>query len=71
MGWFLLGIACGWLISGLYWYNQTEDERAGSGAAIIGTALFIIAIIVGVNLGISSGDIPPIFSTPTPTSLGR
>ena len=71
MGWFLMGIACGWLISGLYWYNQTGDDRSGNGASIIGTALFIIAIIVGINLGIASGAIPFDGIAPTPTSLGR
>ncbi len=58
MGWFLMGIACGWLISGLYWYNQTDDNKVGGGASIIGVALFIIALIVGINLGIASGAIP-------------
>ena len=71
MGWFLMGIACGWLISGLYWYNQTEDYKAGNGASVIGVSLFIIAIIVGINLGISSGDIPFDGISPTPTYEGR
>ena len=68
MGWFLMGIACGWLVSGLYWYSQTEDsDKVGNGASIIGTALFIVAIIVGINLGISSGAIPvEVVPTPLP-----
>ncbi len=65
-----MGIACGWLISGLYWYNQTEDDKTGNGASVIGVSLFIIAIIVGINLGISSGAIPAL-NPPTPTIGGR
>ncbi len=72
MGWFLMGIACGWLISGLYWYHQTDDNKTGGGASVVGIALFIIAVIVGINLGIASGAIPiEGVPTPTPTSLGR
>ncbi len=69
MGWFMMGIAIGWAVGGMYWYSQTDEEmKVANGASIIGVALFIIAIIVGINLGITSGAIP-IEGMPTPTPL--
>lgn len=71
MGWFLMGIAIGWSVSGIYWYNQTEDNKVGGGAAIIAIALFLIALVVGINLGIASGSIPiEGIATPTPQLVG-
>lgn len=71
MGWFLWGIAFGWGVCAIYYYSQTENDKAAGSSTIIFLALGIIAAIVSINLGIASGSIetnPPVI---TPTSLGR
>lgn len=70
MGWFLWGVVFGWLFCAVFYSSQIEDEKASKAAGIIFLALGIIAVIVSIALGVSSGSIP-IQGTPTPTSLGR
>jgi cell division protein FtsW (lipid II flippase) len=66
MGWFLWGIVFGWAACAIYHCSQEHKEQAGIGAIIVFLALAIIALIVSVNLGIVSGELP---SAPTATPL--
>lgn len=69
---FLWGIVFGWAVCATYYYQQTTyNDKAAGGAAIIFLALAAIAIVITINLGISSGAITPDGVNVTPTSLGR
>lgn len=70
MGWFLWGIAFGWAICALFWFNLKENEKVMDGAIVIFLALATMTLIVSVNLGIASGAIP-VEGVPAPTSVGR
>ena len=71
MGWFLWGVLFGWGSCAVYYFYQNDaNDRPTIGATLISVMLFILAIMVSINLGISSGAIP-VGGVPTPTSLGR
>lgn len=71
MGWFLWGIAAGWMVCAVFYHSQTEtNEKTASGAFIISLALLVMALIVSINLGIADGSIKSDLVVPTPT-LGR
>ncbi len=71
MGFFLWGVMFGWGMCSMFWYNHSnEDNKTAGSAVIVFIGLLIMAGIISINLGISSGAIPMAGATPTPL-LGR
>jgi hypothetical protein len=71
VGWFIWGVVGGWSAGCLFYYSQTEDNKAAGSAAIIFLTLVVIAFIVSINLGLANGTFNTGVPTVTPTSLGR
>lgn len=73
MGWFLWGVAFGWGVCALYYYNLDGQEqgKVGSAATILFLAFLIAAFVISIGLGVQSGAIGGNMPAPTPTYEGR
>lgn len=70
MGWFMWGVTFGWAVCAIYYYSQTDNDKAANGAVILFLALMIISVVISVSVGLNNGTFGPPVPTPTPL-LGR